>query len=130
MTLAQQNNITQFPYIITDEKGNRIYIENSNGSWTKREFDSTGKTIYYESSDGYCEHMEYDVNGRLTRIENRYKNSDHVYWAIKKSDDEGRLIYFKDSLGHLVDNRPKSTLHKAVTYTKQKLLSFLTRVLK
>ena len=29
-----------------------IYYENSNGTWSKTEYDAKGKMIYYETSDG------------------------------------------------------------------------------
>ena len=35
-----------------DDKGNRIYFENSNDYWSKREFDVNGNEIYYENSKG------------------------------------------------------------------------------
>ena len=35
-----------------DEKGNRIYFENSKGYWSKREYDETGNQIYFENSNG------------------------------------------------------------------------------
>ena len=34
-----------------DDKGNRIYFENSNDYWSKREFDVNGNEIYYETSE-------------------------------------------------------------------------------
>jgi hypothetical protein len=55
MTIAQQikwdfkaNGDLQ----IRDKNGNQIYYENSNGYWSKREWDSQGNEIYYESSHG------------------------------------------------------------------------------
>jgi hypothetical protein len=52
MTIAQQLKIKEFPFEIKDSKGNQIYFENSDGYWSKREFDSKGKEIYWENSDG------------------------------------------------------------------------------
>ncbi len=54
-TIAQQLNIKDFPFIIRDKKGNKIYYENSDGFWIKREFDKKGIETYYESSKGYIE---------------------------------------------------------------------------
>ena len=51
-TIAQQLNIKDFPFKIKDKKGNRIYYENSTGSWVKREYDQNGKEIYFENSNG------------------------------------------------------------------------------
>ena len=54
MTIAQQLKITEFPFTIKDSDGNRIYYEDSNGTWgtwEKREW-AGGNLIYHETSDG------------------------------------------------------------------------------
>jgi hypothetical protein len=81
-TIAQQLNVTEFPFEIKDKNGKSIYYEHSDGWWWKREYDSNGNRIYYENSDGYWEKKEYDSN------RNR--------------------IYYENSDGKIVDNRPKS----------------------
>ena len=80
-TIAQQLNIKDFPFKIKDKKGNRIYYENSTGSWVKREYDQNGKEIYYENSTGYWSKQEYNQNGKQ--------------------------IYLENSTGIIIDNRPK-----------------------
>jgi hypothetical protein len=35
-TIAQQLNITDFPFEINDKNGNEIYFENSTGYWYKK----------------------------------------------------------------------------------------------
>lgn len=82
-TIAQQLNIKDFPLVIRDKNGNRIYFENSTKYWTKREFDSKGNRIYYENS--------------------------HGYWAKYELDSNGELIYSENSNGRIRDNRPKPT---------------------
>ena len=82
-TIAQQLNITEFPFTINDKNGNQIYYENSNGYWVKREYDSSGNEIYYENSAGYWCKYEFDSNGNET--------------------------YFEDSDGEVRDNRLKPT---------------------
>jgi len=72
-TIAQQLNITYFPFTIKDKNGNQTYFENSNGYWFKREFDSNGKEIYFENSDG-------DI------LDNRPKK--HVTLTIKEIADK------------------------------------------
>lgn len=37
---------------VYNDKGNRIYYENSDGKWFKKEYDEKGDEIYYEDSDG------------------------------------------------------------------------------
>ena len=51
-TIAQQLKIKEFPFEIKDSNGNRIYFENSEGYWHKREYDSKGNCIYWEDSNG------------------------------------------------------------------------------
>ena len=80
-TIAQQLNVTDFPFIIKDKKGNKIYWENSDGFWEKSEYDSNGNEIYCENSYGFWVKREYDSNGNV--------------------------IYYENSDGKVVDNRPK-----------------------
>ena len=51
MTIAQQLNIKEFPFIIKDDDDKVIYSEHSNGYWVKREWDD-GEMIYSEDSNG------------------------------------------------------------------------------
>ena len=39
-TIAQQLNVTEFPFEIRDKNGNQIYFEDSKGYWYKNEYDS------------------------------------------------------------------------------------------
>ena len=40
---------------IRNQNDKRIYIENSKGYWSRREYDSEGNEIYFENSDGNVE---------------------------------------------------------------------------
>ena len=62
---------------VYDQYGNRIYFEDSDGKWIKREYDINGKVIYYETSSGY----------------------------IEEFDQYGNRIYSVDSNGRIIDNR-------------------------
>ena len=73
---------------IKSKNGKRIYLENSDGYWVKREYDSEGKEIYYENSDGH--------------------------WAKQGHDSEGNLIYYEDSDGVIRDKRPKPYENKII----------------
>jgi len=64
---------------VYNKKRNRIYYENSNGFWEKREYDANGNVIYLENNIGDWDKREYDNNGNL--------------------------IYLEDSKGNLQDNR-------------------------
>ena len=52
-TIAQQLNIKTFPFTI-EVDGNRVYFEDSNGYWFKREYQDK-KRVYFENSHGYVE---------------------------------------------------------------------------
>jgi hypothetical protein len=79
-TIAQFLNVKDFPFEIKDKNGKLIYIEDSKGSWFKRECDGQGNRIYIEYSNGYWVKCEYD--------------------------DEGNAIYYENSNGYIVDERP------------------------
>ena len=81
MTIAQQLNVTTFPFAIKDKNGNEIYREDSNGTWSKIEYDAKGKMIYYENSNGTWSKTEYDA--------------------------KGKMIYYETPDGIIIDNRPK-----------------------
>jgi hypothetical protein len=81
-TIAQQLKIKEFPFEIKDSNGNIIYYENSNGYWSKAEYDSKGNLIYFESSDGY--------------------------WSKAEIDSNGNIIYYENSKGYILDIRPKT----------------------
>lgn len=94
-TIAQQLNVTDFPFVIRDKNNNEIYCEFSNGYWIKREYDSNNNVIYCEYSDGYWWKQEFDSNCNI--------------------------IYFENSDGLIEDNRPKSTPE----YTMEELIEKL-----
>jgi len=73
-TIAQFLKVNTFPFEIKDKNGKTIYLEYSNGSWRKSEYDDQGNRIYYEYSDGFWIKWEYDDKGK----EIRYENSDGV----------------------------------------------------
>jgi hypothetical protein len=100
-TIAEQLNITEFPFIIKDKNGNQIYYEDSNGYWSKWEYDSNGNQIYFEDSYGYWYKKEYDTKGNEIYFENS-----KGYWVKREYDSNGNLIYYEDSNGDIKDNRP------------------------
>jgi len=79
---------------IQDKNGRPIYFENSNGYWTKYEYDSQGNQIYFEHSGGY--------------------------WTKREYDSKGNIIYFENSKGEIIDNRPKSCEGKIVEFDGEK----------
>jgi len=105
-TIAQELNVTDFPFKIKDKNGNEIYHEDSTRSWYKYEYDSNGNKIYYEDSDKDWWKREYDSNGN--RI---YQENSNGSWNKSEYDSNGKLIY---SGGVIEDNRPKGCEGKVV----------------
>jgi len=70
--------------VIKNKNGRRIYFEDSDGFWVKREYDSQGNVIYYEASGGG--------------------------WAKWEYDSRGNIIYYENSYGKIVDNQPKNVI--------------------
>ena len=101
-TIAQQLNITDFPFELEDKNGNQIYFETLDRYWYKREYDSKGNEIYFETSAEDWSKREYDSNGKETY----YENSDG-YWTKQEYDSKGNRIYYENSDGEVRDNRPK-----------------------
>ena len=118
MTIAQQLKITEFPFEIKGKNGNCIYWEDSDGYWSKREYDANGNCIYGEDSDGHWVKREYDANGNCI-----YSEDSDRYWAKHEYDVNGNRIYFENSDGVIEDNRPKTEVQKAIELlTKEGLI--------
>lgn len=83
-TIAQQLNVTEFPFIIKDKNENVIYLEYSFGWWLRAEYDSNGYQTYFENSK--------------------------EYWVKREFDSNGIVVYVEDSTGLVYDRRPKPTL--------------------
>ena len=101
-TIAQQLNVTAFPFRIKDKDGKEIYYEDSDGFWWKRERDANGNQIYFEDSDGFWCKRESDANGKVIYYENSTG-----FWQEYERDANGKEIYYEDSDGVIRDNRPK-----------------------
>ena len=83
MTIAQQikwDFETNGSLDIQDKNGRVIYLERSNGTWAKWEYDSRGNVIYVETSGGT--------------------------WAKREWDSQGNEIYYENSHGAIRNNRP------------------------
>ena len=80
-TIAQQLNVTTFPFDVKDKNNKEIYFENSDGWWCKKERDARGKIIRYEASDGA--------------------------WCKREYDAHSNEIYYENSNGYIKDDRPK-----------------------
>jgi len=88
-TIAQQLNVKDFPFEIKDNDGNLIYYEESNGYWSKKEYNSNGKVIYHENSYGPWQKWEYDSSENVIY----YENSDGVIRDDRsKQSCEGKIV--------------------------------------
>ena len=88
-TIAQQLNVKEFPFEIRDNDGNLIYYEESNGYWSKREYNSNGKVIYHENSYGSWQKWGYDSSENVIY----YENSDGVISNDRsKPSCEGKIV--------------------------------------
>ena len=45
-------NVTDYPFVLYDKNGNRIYFEYSDKFWVRYEYDSNGNVTYSENSEG------------------------------------------------------------------------------
>ena len=87
-TIAEQLNVTEFPFRIWDSKKRLIYFEESDKRWAKYEHDSEGNVIYFKNSKGYWSKREYDASNKE--------------------------IYYENSEGLIIDKRPKPCEDKVV----------------
>jgi len=55
---------------VYDKNDNKIYSENSDGSWSKYEYDQYDNETYHEASNGFWVKIDYDTNGNETYYEN------------------------------------------------------------
>ena len=111
-TIAQQikwDFKTNGELVVKDKNGKEIYWEDSDGYWTKREWNSNGRIIYVEKSDGFWVKYEFDSNGNEI-----YWEASNGYWAKREYDSRGNQIYFEDSYGLIKDNRPKPCENKEI----------------
>ncbi len=104
-TIAQQLNITKFPFNIKDEKDNEVYFENSNSYWIKYQYDEKGNEVYFEDSYGCWVKRQYDEKGNRIYYEDSYG-----CWAKRHFDEKGNEVYYEDSTGKIIDKRPKQTV--------------------
>ena len=94
MTIAQQLNVTEFPFEIKTNAGLPVYTENQDGEWYRFEYNANGEIVRYETSTGYWYTWEY--NDRGMRI--RYDCSDG-YWSKCGYDADGNEIWYVNSNG-------------------------------
>ena len=86
-TIAEQLNVKDFPFRITDKNGKEIYYEYSDGWWCRTEYNKNGKVKYCENSDGFWYKWEYDENGK----EKYYEDSDGTI-RDNRSTCDGNIV--------------------------------------
>ena len=85
--------------IVYDKNGNEIYSENSEGQWSKREYENNNRT-YLRYSDGYWMKWEYDEYGNMI-----YHENVNGYWCKKEYDENDNMLYYENSNGEIEDYR-------------------------
>jgi hypothetical protein len=98
-TIAQQLNITEFPFKIRNKAGDLIYKEWKDGAWSRWKYDSEGMCTYFQDSDGLWVKREYDEQGNQI-----YYEDSNGLWEKSEYDEQGELIYFETPFGILKDN--------------------------
>jgi YD repeat-containing protein len=96
MTIAQQLQISCFPLVIKDRKGNLAYTEDENGNWVKTIYNDAGLMIRREDSKGGYENLAYDDNGNVV-----WAADNTGYWYKFKFNERGEHLYYENSLGDL-----------------------------
>ena len=87
----------QYPIRLYNEQGKRIYYEDMNGFWLKKEYNDQGKEIYFENSVGF--------------------------WIKREYNEQGKEIYIEYNSGYIEDNRPKSKTKTIIIDGKEITLS-------
>ena len=74
-TVAQllKHDFSKGSLFLYDSNGNIIYFENSNGYWSKRDFDDINNLIYYENSKGKLidKRPKPSCNGKVVEIDGK-----------------------------------------------------------
>ena len=83
-----------YPIAINDAAGKETYREESDGYWSRQEYDLAGKQTYCERSDGFWRRREYDSTGNETY----YEDSDG-FWMRWEYDSNSNQTYFENSNG-------------------------------
>jgi proteasome assembly chaperone (PAC2) family protein len=118
--------VREYNNSIYDENNNKIYYEDSDGDWWKREYDENNNKIYYENSDGYWWKREYDKNNNQIYFEN--SNGD---WEKREYDSNNNLLYREDSTGYIMDNRPISSINENIDITpEEKYINGLSNMIR
>ncbi len=128
-----------------DENGNCIYIEGSDGTWTKYEYDKNNNNIYEENLySGWTKHT-YDTYGNIilteyddgTTLKYTYdENGNNIYWENSSDfsckieyDEKGRKIFQEISEGNpatirisrfTYDEKGRKVYYETSTGTKTK----------
>lgn len=79
-----------FPIEIKDANGNDTYYEESDGLWSRWEYDVNGNLTYYEDISGYWAKWKYDSDGNKTYYETR-----DDYWCKWEYDSDGNETYYE-----------------------------------
>jgi len=110
---------------ILDVRNNILYEESEREDgirWERQIVDHKNNVIFYEDSRGVWEKIDYDYyeNGGVLR--KQIEGSDG-YWSISEWDKDGERIYFSDSKGELIDERPTNNINESVEDKKETFIN-------
>ena len=101
--IAQQLGITEFPFQIYNNSGQIVYLQENEIDWERWEFNFIGRKTLYENSDG--DWTKYDYDGASNLIKIQYSSGLYQTWAY---DSLGKEIFFHEE--HLQSMRKKKYL--------------------
>lgn len=105
-----------YPIELYNCSGNRVYYEDSEGYWWKKEYNSNYKEVYYETSNNYWYRLTRDSNNNIIKFKDSYG-----CWYKRECDSNGVEIYYENEDGILKDNRPKKVINLKVVRLEDKL---------
>jgi hypothetical protein len=105
-----------FPIDIKNADCNPTYFENSDGYWSRLEYDEDGNQTYYEDGNGYWTRREYDENGKVT-----YYETSGGFWTRYEYDKNGKETYFEDRYGTKRGTKRGSCSGKVIEVEEEKL---------
>lgn len=114
--LNKYGNVT----LIIDERDNILY-EEYGIYWQSQLFDHKNNLLFYEESKGLWEKNEYDYyeDGGYRK----HSEGSDGYWSISEWDKDGKEVYFSDSNGELIDERPTNNINESVEDKKETFIN-------
>lgn len=107
MTIAQRLGVTNFPFKVKNKKGKLLYYESSSGFFERAKYDKNNNKVYY-CNPHYHTKMQYNYRNQLIRLDKEDYDGKNKFWYVKEYDSNGEELYFENSKGKVINNRPKT----------------------